>query len=88
MRTLPSEPSEYPAYLAERLKSLPPEMFAVFAAGGAAAYGAAAVHRRFLWRMPNAEWVTPDILKSKRRWIKGYVTKCETKWVSIYSIVR
>ena len=85
MRTLPNEPSEYPAYLAERLKSLPPEMFDLFAAEGAAAYGAAIVHRQFLWRMP--EWVTPDILKSRRRWIKGYVTKCETKCVFIYHVV-
>ncbi|VDB88481.1 unnamed protein product [Peniophora sp. CBMAI 1063] len=75
MRSLPSEPSEYPAYMVERLRSLPPEaLVVVFAAGGASALGTAALYRRYLWRIPTAGWVTPDMLKSQRRWVKGYVT--------------
>ncbi|KZV65278.1 nuclease [Peniophora sp. CONT] len=74
--SLPSEPSDYPAYFAARLQSLPPEALLVtFAVGGASVVGTTAVYRRYFRRIPNSGWVTPNILKTKKRWVKGYVTK-------------
>lgn len=32
-------------------------------------------YMRHLRRIPNAGWITPDIIKRKQ-WIKGYVTEC------------
>ncbi|KAA1467022.1 hypothetical protein DENSPDRAFT_831977 [Dentipellis sp. KUC8613] len=54
---------------------LPPEalLVAAFVLGGATAIAAGAVYKRFFKRIPNSEWITPDIL-AHRRWIKGTVT--------------
>ncbi|TFY56913.1 hypothetical protein EVG20_g8747 [Dentipellis fragilis] len=54
---------------------LPPEaLIAVaFVLGGATAIATGTVYKRFFKRIPNSEWITPDIL-ARRRWIKGTVT--------------
>ena len=65
------------AALLARLSSIPPHILgpSVFAIGITLGLGAQYVYARYLRRIPNAEWVTPDML-ARRRWIKGYVTRC------------
>ncbi|CDO69941.1 hypothetical protein BN946_scf184836.g15 [Trametes cinnabarina] len=60
-----------------RAANLPPHLliFTAFTLGGVTALAANFVYIRYIKRIPNAEWVTPDMLL-KRRWIKGYVTRC------------
>ncbi|KAI0944296.1 hypothetical protein AcW1_002042 [Taiwanofungus camphoratus] len=55
--------------------SLPPHLLALstFILGSAIGISVVCVYGRFFKRIPNAEWVTPDML-AKKRWIKGYVT--------------
>ncbi|RDX49048.1 staphylococcal nuclease [Lentinus brumalis] len=63
------------AALLARLSSIPPPILGstTFAVGVLFGLGAQYVYARYLRRIPNAEWVTPDML-ARRRWIKGYVT--------------
>ncbi|RPD53641.1 SNase-domain-containing protein [Lentinus tigrinus ALCF2SS1-7] len=63
------------AALIARLSSIPPHILgsSAFVAGLVFGLGAQYVYARYLRRIPNADWVTPDIL-ARRRWIKGYVT--------------
>ncbi|KAI0363942.1 SNase-domain-containing protein [Pilatotrama ljubarskyi] len=58
-----------------RAAGLPPHLLILtgFVLGGAIVLGANYVYVRHLRRIPNGEWVTPEML-AKRRWIKGYVT--------------
>ncbi|KAI0742461.1 SNase-domain-containing protein [Daedaleopsis nitida] len=55
--------------------SLPPHYLLAIAllAGGTTALGARYVYVRQFRRIPNAEWVNPDML-ARKRWVKGYVT--------------
>ncbi|KAH8093112.1 SNase-domain-containing protein [Cristinia sonorae] len=57
------------------LSTLPPSLLVLSALtiGSSATLVGAVVYRRFLRRIPNGEWVTPDVL-ARKRWIKGYVT--------------
>lgn len=59
----------------KRASELPPYILisSAFALGGATALSGWHVYARYVRRVPNHNWVTPDILKSKRQ-IKGYVT--------------
>ena len=65
------------AALLARLSSIPPHILgpSTFAIGITLGLGAQYLYARYLRRIPNAEWVTPDMLV-RRRWIKGYVTRC------------
>ncbi|TFK47134.1 staphylococcal nuclease [Heliocybe sulcata] len=58
-----------------RLSNLPAPLLALasLSLGSASTLLAARVYRRWFRRIPNADWVTPDILQ-KRRWLKGVVT--------------
>ncbi|CAL1697475.1 unnamed protein product [Somion occarium] len=47
--------------------------FVSFVSGCVAASATIAFHRRYLRRLPNSEWITPDMI-AKKRWIKGKVT--------------
>ncbi|PIL26221.1 hypothetical protein GSI_11976 [Ganoderma sinense ZZ0214-1] len=49
--------------------------YILLALGAALGLAADRAYVRYLKRIPNSGWVTPDMLKS-RRWIKGYVTRC------------
>ena len=48
--------------------------FALFTSGIALQFVGSAVYRRYFRRIPNSDWVTPDILTSKRV-LKGRVTR-------------
>ncbi|KAI0351247.1 staphylococcal nuclease [Trametes cingulata] len=63
------------ASLDARAAALPPHLLLLttFLLGGATALGAKYIYVRHFRRIPNGEWVTPEML-AKRRWIKGYVT--------------
>ncbi|KAI0705983.1 hypothetical protein C8T65DRAFT_740708 [Cerioporus squamosus] len=65
------------AALLARLSSIPPPVLGstTFVVGVLFGLGAQYVYARYLRRIPNADWVTPDML-ARRRWIKGYVTRC------------
>ncbi|EMD32806.1 hypothetical protein CERSUDRAFT_143387 [Gelatoporia subvermispora B] len=69
------EPVAVTSALDARLASLPPHLVALsaFLLGGASALTARHAYARYFRRIPNSDWVTPDIL-AKRRWVKGYVT--------------
>ncbi|PCH42881.1 nuclease [Wolfiporia cocos MD-104 SS10] len=55
--------------------TLPPQLLAIsaFCLGSATTLGLVCIYSRYVRRIPNAEWVTPEML-AKRRWIKGCVT--------------
>lgn len=63
--------------LRNQLASLPPQHLAaiMLLVGGAITLGGRSVFVRNFRRIPNAEWVNPDML-ARKRWIKGYVTRC------------
>ncbi|KAI8992779.1 SNase-domain-containing protein [Trametes punicea] len=75
LRDLPQHADDLLASLDNRASSLPPHLLVLtaFALGGATALAANYVYIRHFKRIPNGEWVTPEML-TKRRWIKGYVT--------------
>lgn len=56
----------------EKTASLPRHTlaFAAFTLGAASTVAATLVYRKFFKRIPNGEWITPDML-DRRRWIKG-----------------
>ncbi|KAI0669021.1 SNase-domain-containing protein [Trametes maxima] len=58
-----------------RVASLPPHLLIIstFLVGGATALGGYRVYARHFRRIRNGEWVTPEMLKKRRR-VKGYVT--------------
>lgn len=60
----------------EYLNSLPLkyQLGITFASGVIMTSCTARVYRRYLRRIRNSEWVTPDIIK-KKRWLKGKVTR-------------
>ncbi|KZT25059.1 nuclease [Neolentinus lepideus HHB14362 ss-1] len=69
-------PSSLPSSLDfKQLTTLPPPLLALasFSLGSASALLAASVYRRYFRRIPNGDWVTPDIFRN-RRWVKGVVT--------------
>ena len=45
-----------------------------FAAGVTATLSTRAVYLRFFKRIPNGDWITPDVLR-KRKWLKGRVVR-------------
>ncbi|KAI0319415.1 hypothetical protein OF83DRAFT_1162960 [Amylostereum chailletii] len=61
--------------LRDRLNGLPIEtlFIATFFLGATTAATGTAAYRRYFRRIPNSEWMTPDVF-AKKRWIKGYVT--------------
>ena len=63
--------------LRTQLASLPPPQLAAITllVGGVTTLGGRYVYARHFRRIPNAEWVNPDML-ARKRWIKGYVTRC------------
>ncbi|OSD03841.1 SNase-domain-containing protein [Trametes coccinea BRFM310] len=63
------------AALDAKASSVPPHLLilSAFVVGSATALAANYVYVRHVKRIPNAEWVTPEML-TKRRWVKGYVT--------------
>ena len=62
--------------VAERLSALPLPAVALstFTLGVLATTGTTLVWRRYLRRVPNSDWITPDYY-ARKRWIKGYVTR-------------
>jgi hypothetical protein len=62
--------------LKEKIASTPAPVLAlsVFAVGSFTTVTSALVYRRYFRRIPTGDWVTPDVF-SKRRWIKGVVTR-------------
>ncbi|KAK7032896.1 putative endonuclease LCL3 [Favolaschia claudopus] len=58
-----------------RLNAIPAPVLALtaFALGSVTSISGALVYRRYFRRIPNGDWVTPDVL-AKRRWVKGKVT--------------
>lgn len=65
------------ALQSERLLNLPTNDLVLysFGVGATSALVARSLHVRYLRRIPNAGWVNPNMLE-RRRWIKGYVTRC------------
>lgn len=63
------------ANLDKTLSPFPPSLLVLSALliGSSTTVAATVLYRRFARRIPNGEWVTPDVL-SRKRWIKGYVT--------------
>ncbi|TCD62835.1 putative endonuclease lcl3 [Steccherinum ochraceum] len=57
------------------LGSLPPSLLllSAFVIGSSTTLAGTYVYRRFFRRIPNVDWVTPELLGGKR-WVKGYVT--------------
>lgn len=62
--------------LGTRFTSLPLHLIALcaFSLGSVSSLSALYVYKKLVKRIPNADWVTPDML-AKKRWVKGYVTK-------------
>ncbi len=67
------DPQALLAALNAELGRLPP--YVLLALGAALCLAADRAYVRYLKRIPNSGWVTPDMMK-RRRWIKGYVTRC------------
>ncbi|KAI0640981.1 SNase-domain-containing protein [Trametes meyenii] len=63
------------ASIETRVAGLPSHLLilSAFAVGGATALGGYGVYVRHFRRIRNGEWVTPEMLKKRRR-VKGYVT--------------
>ncbi|KAF9446578.1 staphylococcal nuclease [Macrolepiota fuliginosa MF-IS2] len=61
--------------LESQLNSIPPHVRTLISYGLVAtgAVGSVFLHRRYVRRIKNADWVTPDLL-AKKRWIRGVVT--------------
>ena len=79
------DPAATLAALNARLAQLPPSLLLALgtALGAAGALGTRRAYVRYLKRLPNGDWVTPDVIRSKR-WIKGYVTRCSScPWCSL-----
>ncbi|KAJ7056550.1 hypothetical protein C8F01DRAFT_1154070 [Mycena amicta] len=53
--------------------SPPVLVLSAFALGCGATASSALIYRRFFRRIPNGDWITPDIF-AKKRWVKGRVT--------------
>jgi hypothetical protein len=69
---------EMVATLDSATRTLPPGILAglAFAIGGTTSLALRAFYVRWLRRVPNADWVTPNMLASQRpRWIRGVVTR-------------
>jgi hypothetical protein len=64
--------------LTSALSPVPPLTLAAGAVvvGAAAAMGGSRFYSRNFRRIPDAHWVTPDMLGGKR-WVRGYVTRYE-----------
>lgn len=60
----------------KKLSSLPPSLLVLsaLAIGSSTTLAGSFMYRRFLRRIPNGDWVTPDIL-ARKQWVKGYVTR-------------
>lgn len=77
--TSTTQPNYFTAFLTDahtQFKALPPSVvvLATFTLGSATAMSAAMIYKRFGRRIRNVDWVTPTLL-SRRRWIKGVVTR-------------
>lgn len=73
------EPPPFPppwsfAYAQDYVARLPTETLAIssFCLGASTYAIASFIRRRYFVRIPSADWVTPDMLKT--RWFKGRVT--------------
>ena len=85
LRSQASDPAAALAALNARLAQLPPSLLLALgtALGAAGALGTRRAYVRYLKRLPNGDWVTPDVIRGKR-WIKGYVTRCSScPWCSL-----
>ncbi len=49
-------------------------VFSAFAVGAVTTFGGRRVYTRYLRRIQNGDWVTPDMIERKR-WVKGVVTR-------------
>ncbi|KAJ7650638.1 hypothetical protein FB45DRAFT_888331 [Roridomyces roridus] len=69
-----SPPKEIQA-LASRLRDIPAPVLTLsaFALGSVSTVSGGLLYRRYLRRIKNSDWVTPDVF-AKKRWIKGRVT--------------
>nr|VWO96018.1 Beta-lactamase (EC [Ganoderma boninense] len=67
------DPQALLAALNASLGQCPP--YLLLALGAALGLAADRAYVRYLKRIPNSGWVTPDMIK-RRRWIRGYVTRC------------
>lgn len=63
--------------LAKHIAELPAPTLALYAAsfGVLATWGTTFAYRRYFRRIPNVDWITPDVYKRKQ-WIKGRVVRC------------
>ncbi|KAM5537315.1 hypothetical protein V8D89_009045 [Ganoderma adspersum] len=66
------DPKALAAALNAELRQYPP--YVLLALGAALGLAADRTYVRYLKRIPNGGWVTPDMMKRKQ-WIKGYVTR-------------
>ena len=67
------DPKVLLAALNAQLGQYPP--YVLLALGAALGLAMDRTYVRYLKRIPNGGWVTPDMMKRKQ-WIKGYVTRC------------
>jgi len=67
--------------------SIPPAgtIFAIFALGSVATISSVLLYKRFGRRIRNSEWVTPKLL-TRKRWLKGVVTRLVRRVVCIIYI--
>ena len=77
LKDIPRQTDDLFDSLYAQAAALPPHLriFTVFLLGGTSALAVYHVYARYFKRIPNSGWVTPKML-AKRRWIKGYVTRC------------
>ncbi|KAI3608704.1 mitochondrial protein [Moniliophthora roreri] len=57
----------------QQVLNLTPEVLIAFVAGSATTIAASRLYVRYLRRIKNHDWITPDVIE-KKRWFKGYVT--------------
>ena len=67
------DPKALLATLNAELRQYPP--YVLLALGAALGLAMDRTYVRYLKRIPNGGWVTPD-MTARKRWIKGYVTRC------------
>ena len=72
----PKKPDTLLEVVDAKTASIPRHMLllAAFALGIASTLTTTVAYRRLFKRIPNGEWVTPDML-AKRRWLKGKVVR-------------
>ncbi|KAI0776651.1 SNase-domain-containing protein [Trametes elegans] len=75
LQHIPRNADDLVASLDARASALPPHLLILtaFLLGATTALGGNYIYLRHWRRIPNGEWITPDML-ARKRWIKGYVT--------------